>query len=470
MEMSARLMAATRSVRHVPETGDLEPGPVPGKCTLFGSWEQMGPAEFNASRKFWERAADTIDIHGVRIRKRERLCAVALAKRFAGPALLARELGLNAQALRFPDTASVAAAKWLKDAGIDPEKERRKGPWNGQWLHWRTQDQDKDEPPVPYELWKRLREAKKKKQCGQPPTYYAVIAMDGDEMGRWLRGDKMPVLRDLLHPKLRTYFEGIAGAEQGLNAKRPVGPALHAAISSALSTFASEIAPGIVEKHHGTLIYSGGDDVLALCPVSTALKCARALRNAFSGEDDDSQDGWRDCNGRRRITMGPCASMSAGIALVHVKEDLRAALNKARSAEKQAKDGGRNLLALTAARRSGETSSTICPWPLTTWLDDLRNNFARGASSRWTYKLRGELPALQFDQMPPAALKAEIRRLIDRGSERGETGISGEKVVAAFEEYCKRRSQHNNTSASRFLPDFVTLCQSAAFIARGRDA
>ena len=55
-------------------------------------------------------------------------------------------------------------------------------------------------------------------------------------------------------------------AQDGLNARRPVGPALHASISEALNNFASHVAPGIVEKHNGTMIYSGGDDVLALLP------------------------------------------------------------------------------------------------------------------------------------------------------------------------------------------------------------
>lgn len=468
MEMSAGLMAATRSVRHVPETSTWDTGPVPGKCTLFGSWEQMGPPEFDASRTFWKQAADKIQIDGVRIRLRERLCAVALAKRFAGPSLLASELCLeNRDDLRFPDTATVAAAKWLEDAGIDPEKERNRYNWNGQWLHWHTPNQEDNEPRIPDELWKRLAEARKQ----QPPTYYAVIAMDGDEMGHWLAGEKMPVIQRLLHPKLRTYFEGIDGAEKGLNARRPVGPALHAAISAALASFASEIAPEIVKKHYGTVIYSGGDDLLALCPVEEVLGCVRSLRNAFSGEDDDIQDGWRNCNGRRRITMGRCASMSAGVALVHFKEDLREALRKAHSAEQQAKDAGRDLLTLTVARRSGETSNAICPWPLTTWLDDLRKAFVHDAPNRWTYKLRSELPTLAFDQMPPAAIKAEIRRLIDHGSEGGRVKISGEEIAEQFERYCEyERSRRGDSAASTFLQDFVTLCQSAAFIARGRDA
>ena len=207
MEISARLMAAERAIRHVPWTPDVGADPAPAKCTLFGSWEQMGPADLRDSRKFWEKAAQH---EGVRLRSRERLCAVALTKRFAGPALLARELDVTPADLRFPDTPTVAAREWLAGAGIDPEEERSRGRrhWSGLWLHWRRQhEEDKDEETKPDDdLWRRICEARKR--CGPPPSYYAVLAMDGDEMGRWLAGEKTPELRKLLHPKLRKYFEG----------------------------------------------------------------------------------------------------------------------------------------------------------------------------------------------------------------------------------------------------------------------
>ena len=469
MEMSARLLASTRAVRHVPRAGDPGRGPSPPKCTLFGSWEQMGPAESAASRDFWDKAAETTSVKGVRLRSRERLCAVGLTKRFAGPALLASELEFSSEDLRFPDTATVAAAEWLADAGIDPDEERcRGGHWSGLWLHWRREHEDEDERAVPDQLWKRINQARASAQHGSPPPYYAVIAMDGDHMGRWLAGERTPELRRLLHPKLRGYFEALDDrrANDALSARRPVGPALHAAISAALSTFATEIAPGIVKDHHGTLIYSGGDDVLALCPVSTALDCVRRLRDAFSGRDDPGGDGWRDCGGRRRITMGARASMSAGVALVHYKEDLRDALETARAAERAAKDAGRDLLALVAARRSGETARAICPWPFVARLDDLRRAFADGASDRWTYRLRAESAALASDLLPSEAVRSEIGRLVARAvADAGGGSLEKLDVAGAFSTYC----EHRAGDAGDLLRDFTTLCQSAAFMARGRD-
>ena len=470
MEISARLMAAERAIRNVPRTPDADAGSAPAKCTLFGSWEQMGPADLRDSRKFWEKATQHV-FEGVRLRSRERLCAVALTKRFAGPALLARELDVTPADLRFQDTPTVAAREWLAGAGIDPEEERSRGSrhWSGLWLHWRRQhEEDKDEERRPDDdLWRRICEARKRR--GPPPSYYAVLAMDGDEMGRWLAGEKTPELRKLLHPKLCGYFKGLddTRVEAGLSARRPVGPALHAAISAALSTFASEVAPRIVAEHHGTMIYSGGDDVLALCPVTTALECAGALRDAFSGRDDPAGDGWRTCDGRRRITMGDRASMSAGLAVVHYHDDLRIALETAREAEGRAKNAGRDRIDLVTARRSGETAGATCPWSRVRWLDELRVKFASGASDRWAYRLRAELPALAPGPLPAAAVQAEIRRLVDRGKgDDDNEGLKGDEVAEAFRCYCDSRRE---TAPREALRDFVTLVQSAAFMARGHD-
>ena len=467
MDFSSRLMAAQRTVRHVPDTGDLGLGTVPGKCTLFGSWEQMGPAEYRRSLDFWNDAAENVSIKGVRLRPRERLSAVALTKRFAGPALLASELYVQPEDLRFPDTSTVAAADWLTTAGIDHGQERRlNGTWSGLWLHWNKQHQDPTERAVPGDLWLRICQARK--QIGNPPSYYAVISLDGDEMGRWLAGQKTPELRQLLHPKIRTYFEELKDtcANDGISAPRPMGPALHGTISAALGVFASDAAPRIVERYHGTMIYSGGDDVLALCPVATALRCVHDLRRAFSGLNDPMRDGWRECGGLRKITMGDRASMSGAIAVVHSHEDLRRALETARDAEKRAKQAGRNLLVVATVRRSGETARAICPWPTTDWIDGLRKTFAEGASDRWTYRLRAELPTLASGLLPRQALHAEILRLVNRGESDTDVRRYGSLVAEAFDRYCELRK---GVSDAELLTHFLTLCQSASFMARGND-
>ena len=185
LEASARLMEAQRSMRHVPAVEVKSPAPP--KCSLLGSYEQMGPAGLDDSREFWQRAAANIRVEGVRLRDGERFSAVALCKRFTAPATLAAELHLESADLWFPDTATVAAAEWLAYAGIDLYQVRRDhGDWNGRWIHQkRRNDVDEGDKPPPELVWQKIEETRKEKK---PPVYYAILAMDADHMGRWLKG------------------------------------------------------------------------------------------------------------------------------------------------------------------------------------------------------------------------------------------------------------------------------------------
>ena len=472
LEASARLMEAQRSIRHVPGTPQSAADEnSPPKCSLLGSYEQMGPAGLDDSRKFWKEVADKVNVEGVRLRPRERFCAVALCKRFAAPATFARELRLEPADLRFPDTATVAAAEWLDEAGIDPNKVREEHrDWNGRWLHQKRRDavEDDDKPP-PDAIWQQIEAVREK---NNPPSYYAILAMDADHMGQWLKGDYAPKVREVLHPKMVNYYERLGDrAEAGLDAKRPVGPALHASISEALNNFASRVAPGIVEKHKGTMIYSGGDDVLALLPVRRAVACADELRRAFRGEDGD-MPGWTQVGERQYLTMGNKATLSAGIAFVHFMEDLRLALEASRQAEKAAKDSGRDWLTLRFMRRSGEHSEAGLPWKFAAWFQELVAIFAGGVPDRWTYRLRRELTTLQGSNIPNVAVSAEIRRLVDRTNKddtvSGSTNLSGKDAEQWWRDFSEA-GQQRGLSSKELLEMFTLLCQGASFVARGQD-
>ncbi len=142
------------------------------------------------------------------------------------------------------------------------------------------------------------------KVLGQKPeAYYALIMLDGDNMGAWLSGGEKAyslAYQDTWHPQIRN---AIAGKFQQENlksyaeAKRPVSPARHIAISSALNSFALHLAPYIVETVcKGKLIYAGGDDVLAMVSVDDLLPALALLRLAYSGvfpTGDAADHAWR---------------------------------------------------------------------------------------------------------------------------------------------------------------------------------
>ncbi|MCX8108819.1 MAG: type III-B CRISPR-associated protein Cas10/Cmr2 [Verrucomicrobiae bacterium] len=225
-------------------------------------------------------------------------------------------------------------------------------------------------------------------------SYYAVLVMDGDDMGQWLSGAKAAPLINSLANEAADYFKkhwpnkngGLPAADK---VTRPISPGYHAALADALSTFSLYCAGPIVRAFGGQLIYCGGDDLLALLPARTAIECAHALQLAFRGIDPQSPDahasptvkkvllglfefpapGFVLCKtdaGSKSslkpnwplLVMGPLATVSAGIAIGHVRSPMQDIIEAAREAENTAKSlEGKGAFCITVLKRSGEAVS-----------------------------------------------------------------------------------------------------------------
>jgi CRISPR-associated protein Cmr2 len=202
----------------------------------------------------------------------------------------------------------------------------------------------------------------------EPQPYLAILHADGDRMGALI--------------------------ETKTSAKE------HLVLSSTLSDFADGVA-GIVNKHHGFKIYSGGDDVLALLPVNTAIACARELAQDFSN----------------RL---PGASLSAGIAIVHYREPLSISLDHARAAEKAAKNKTApkseqgNRLAVALHTRGGAPLTVIEPWNQPQLQDLLELYATQNVSRGVPYELKQLAREWHESDLPLTSLQAEARRIIDR--------------------------------------------------------
>ncbi|WP_457549157.1 type III-B CRISPR-associated protein Cas10/Cmr2, partial [Archaeoglobus sp.] len=166
----------------------------------------------------------------------------------------------------------------------------------------------------------------------EPEKYYAILIMDGDNMGKMLIGDEMKYVKEYLHPKVFRHLPEEA-KKKVEKTKRLITPATHSAISRALAHFSIKVVPDVVNANRGELIYAGGDDVLALLPIDSALACAYKIQKKF-GEKWDS---WN---------VLPAKTMSGGILIVHYKHPLYDALDKARELEKKAKEMGRDCVAV----------------------------------------------------------------------------------------------------------------------------
>lgn len=149
-----------------------------------------------------------------------------------------------------------------------------------------------------------------------PDKYYAVLAFDGDKIGKWVSGENL----------------------KERNPDFVLDESYLKEFSDKLNQF-TMIAKKIVDDCNGKLIYAGGDDVLALLPSEVSIDCAQRLNKEF---------------GKLKINEVAFES-SCGIAIGHVKIPLQDIVKQAQQSEKDAKNVyGRNALSIHILKRSGE--------------------------------------------------------------------------------------------------------------------
>jgi CRISPR-associated protein Cmr2 len=252
-------------------------------------------------------------------------------------------------------------------------------------------------------------------KIGEPPRYYAILKLDGDEMGKILSGRKGANVIDFAHESLRKDFERFG------DVRRALTPSLHIAISQALSNFAAKVVPDIVKDHCGDLIYAGGDDVLAILPVDKAVTCAMKLADYFSSSKLFAP--WHE-NGESGLTM------SGGLLVVHYKHPLYDAIDRVNRLEKLAKDLKRNALAIGYLARSGNYSEAVVNWDIFLKLGKfvklLRNskeNREPRLSERMIYHVMQEIENIPDDENAvKALLKYELSRHYS-GQENGKPEV-----------------------------------------------
>jgi CRISPR-associated protein Cmr2 len=353
---------------HLPkqEGGDL--------CRLMGQYQEISGFDRINDRekqqKFWAALSKGRELD---LRPDERLCAIALVKRFfpvaaekAGGIAGAMPWvpgGSSVKTRYWPSTSYIAALPWLErvaklgkgslmalpDAAsahlkVDFKGEKRTALYglpddslfdlDGQLLHrdgiltaakeWFPDDEPKREAAaialdgalvsLATEVGRAKSGAANKKVYAS--EFYAVLRMDGDGIGK-LIGEK-------------SYVAGIAVA---------------------LADFASKVSAYFSSqgndrnKSLGALIYAGGDDVLALLPVDTAVEAACHIedlyRQAFASQFE--------------VDVLPKFSISAAVIYTHFKNPLSAALRQsALLLDDIAKEkNGRSSLALAVMKPGG---------------------------------------------------------------------------------------------------------------------
>ncbi len=256
-------------------------------------------------------------------------------------------------------------------------------PWDVAWF-FEPKPEDEEDPWAPQiEAFFRLPQSLK--LTTRPYPYVAIVLADGDGMGACINEQKDMVANQRL--------------------------------SSALTQFAAE-AEQIVANHHGLPIYCGGDDVLAVLPTDTCVQCADALRKAFAQHI------------RKAELTGSTPTLSVGVSVSHYSDHLQVQLDRARKAERAAKSGAKNQLAVTVQTRSGGTGPVVVhSWnmdPVNTVWAKWFDLYAANAIAHGTpYKLRElarELVPGDTTQNPIVDTRVaveEVRRVLAHGRESG---------------------------------------------------
>ncbi|MGI9951582.1 type III-B CRISPR-associated protein Cas10/Cmr2 [Moorellaceae bacterium AZ2] len=431
----------------------VEPG---DKCSLMGNLQELSGFIRSKEREkqdaFWSALREKVGGH--ELEEGERLSAVALIKRLF-PLVAQEAIGWSVQgeAQRYPSTPYLAAVTWLSRvirtcpeevrhyaarAARLPKVKYREDPDRFQSIQstleqypaarefaslngncffdaslanpnlWRDNENPAEaSEKLRQELREKLRNFARK--TGEPPTpFFALLLMDGDRMGALLRR----------HEPER--------------------------VSMALNLFSSQV-PEIVRRHDGVLVYAGGDDVLALAPLETAMDLALALREIYAASF--------------RTTQIPAerATISGALIYAHYNTPLTGVIREAhhlldRVAKEQT---GRNSLAVTVWKGAGRILTWAVPWQIigtgrNNLISELLNSFSSSDAKEkeynftFFYNLRQRLAVLT-DEEGNIPLDWTEKELIDvlaaeyrRNREREVDWATAQQRMERLVKICRR--------------------------------
>ena len=443
------------------------------KCSLCGDREIFHNGKGNPM-EWWRRFARR---RAKYCRQDEALCTVCLTKRLAG-AYFGKKY-TEIQNLSFQSTSEVATTDFklrvaadtkakgkykqfvekvntLKDANgkqleatVNPVRKLEEiqtiGNVDGDWLFEESFSEQNLERDLGISKKAQIEQKEIINQCdnlrrelindyigADPSRYFAVIVLDGDEMG-----------------------EIISRAEDW---------EAHTDISRKLNTYTETVRKIVDECYLGKLIYAGGDDVLALANLSDLLEILCRLRWDFP-----------NLNGQKN----QASTASAGVCIAHCKVPLGDVLNRARAMEREAKSvDGKNALGIALLKHSGNISQTVFKWKYK--VEDAKNidmvkvsqNLVEliqtgEVSKKFIYTFRDVFTRLTDRNgilELPGIVESELERLIRRAT--------SEKVRSVSE--IQQRIDKNVQDLTALLAnklikfdDFICFLEIINFIARG---
>ncbi|GAB1542238.1 hypothetical protein NUACC21_49120 [Scytonema sp. NUACC21] len=237
---------------------------------------------------------------------------------------------------------------------------------------------------------------------GSPADWWAIILADGDGMGKYVSGQNLDtycsyIVKDFVD-------ESIPGLDDLLNKTRKrMGPATHVGLNRALLDFSNRLVPHLTEERFcGKVIYSGGDDVMAVLPLEDLPQYLLSLRAAWCGGEDPkgefyTEGGYwyrKSDKSRPYFTMGAGATISMGIVIAHKSVPLPTVLEKLWDAEKEEakKLDGKDGLCFRIVYGSGNTLEAVMKGHLLDGWWEFIKLYEQQDISPLLYRLAEELP------------------------------------------------------------------------------
>ncbi len=358
-----------KTITRLPETGE--------KCHLCGEFEVLHHKKYNGDvaageykeniKVFWKMLktqwdGDEKNNLGYNLNANEKLCSICMTKRMACEAIEADKehilRNIFAGKKSFPSTTYIALTSYFERENVPDEKRKE----IAQKIHEKADD-----------------------KTDNHDRYFTILMMDGDKMGELVNGKTLgSTWGSVMHPDIverlkkpefeKKYRENWKDI---FEINRLVTPAIHAAISESLGDFSLYGVDRIIKKHHGTLIYAGGDDVCAVLPVETSFKAAHEIQKYYTvtykwiqkdkdKTPEDVTNSWLPVPGKLSINLGKGdgISISAGILICHHKESLTQMITEAQHLlkDKAKKEAGRNACAIELRKRSGGSRYFVRKW------------------------------------------------------------------------------------------------------------
>jgi CRISPR-associated protein Cmr2 len=438
---------ARRSISRPEEPGE--------KCQMCGEfealhgkpWQGEKATEYaNTIKEFWNRFSSDDDF-----KENEHLCAMCFIKRYA-PRVLKKDKhhilkDIFKKADTFPSTTMMALTDYFQRNKIEDSDDRRK-------IADRLYGSKSDEAKV-----------KGSSKISNTDKYYAILMMDGDNMGKLVNGETIAATwKDIMHPDIAKrltmkdfdpLYKNVWNKiyeSPALN-KRLVTPAIHAAISESLGDFSIYGVAPIVAGYGGRLVYAGGDDVCAFMPVNSAFAAAREIQKYYTsvfrfidlnGDSNVIEDEWAPKPGKLSINLGigDSISISAAILICHHKESLTQMIEEAHHILKsKAKEkAGRNACVIELRKRHGGSRFFTRKWSDTkSWdafekIRKITRDEDRELSQSLLYRLEVMRPGIDAIIRQNANGEGMLSTFIARQIERSKTksGIGKDEIANAI--------------------------------------